>query len=193
LEARAGLRDVLRPHVAGEKYNSALGKTLTVLTRVWISVPPQDCLARDAALKIWPSVGDDERLALHWLMLLNAYPFFRDVSLLAGRFLKLHDHVEASLITRRMTESWGERSTVPRATQRVLMSMLQWGVLAKASKPGTYVDGGQTRPAPVAGRWLAAHERDNKWHEPGARRLDVFPFDLRPSSARAELLATGLL
>jgi len=178
LEAREGLRIVLRPHLSGEKFNTALGKTLTVLMRVWVSVPAQDCRARDAALLLWPALGADERLALHWLMLLRAYPFFRDVALLAGRFLKLHDVVEVSLITRRMTESWGERSTVPRATQRVLRSMVQWGVLAETTKAGVYGAACPPRLVPAVGRWHAAGLSADDFAHGRPQRIDAYPFDL---------------
>ncbi|HEX9724362.1 MAG TPA: hypothetical protein VGC53_08780, partial [Vicinamibacteria bacterium] len=43
-----------------------------------------------------------------------------------------------SQITRRMTETWGDRSTVVRATQRVMRSFVLWGALLETEEKGVY-------------------------------------------------------
>ena len=46
-----------------------------------------------------------------------------------GKLIKLHGQANRSQIKRRMTETWGDRSTLERTIQHVLRSMAQWGLL----------------------------------------------------------------
>jgi hypothetical protein len=72
-------------------------------------------------------------------MAIGTYPFFCDVAGNVGRLLALNEQVNLSQLERRMTETWGDRSTLPRAIQRVLRSMVQWGVLRDGPVKGTFV------------------------------------------------------
>ncbi|MBK8211729.1 MAG: hypothetical protein IPK78_19030 [Rhodospirillales bacterium] len=84
-----------------------------------------------------------ERLPIHWAMMMVAYPFFLDVATNAGKLINMNGDVTLSQIVRRMLDTWGDRSTLPRATQRVLRSMVQWGVACDGSVRGQY------RPPPA--------------------------------------------
>jgi hypothetical protein len=72
-------------------------------------------------------------------MAIGTYPFFRDVAASVGKLLALHGQASLSQVGRRMIESWGDRSTLPRAIQRVLRSMVQWRVLRDGPAKGTFV------------------------------------------------------
>jgi hypothetical protein len=72
-------------------------------------------------------------------MSIGTYPFFLDVAASVGKLLALNGHANLSQIVRRMTESWGDRSTLPRAIQRVLRSMVQWRVLNDQRPKGTFL------------------------------------------------------
>jgi hypothetical protein len=72
-------------------------------------------------------------------MAIGTYPFFCDVAANVGKLLALNERVNLSQLERRMTETWGDRSTLPRAIQRVLRSMVQWGVLRDGPGRGTFV------------------------------------------------------
>ena len=133
-EARAFLWSLLDRIVAGETTHSARGKTLTVLSRVWLRVPHTAQRLRDAALTCITDATAEERLALHWAMSLASYPFFCEVAASIGKLLALHGQASLAQVSRRMTETWGDRSTLPRAIQRVLRSMRQWGALCEEEK-----------------------------------------------------------
>lgn len=44
-------------------------------------------------------------------------------------------------LTRRMRESWGDRSTMDKAAQRVMRSIVQWGLLVDETEKGVYAKG----------------------------------------------------
>jgi hypothetical protein len=122
---------------SGTTNNSNRGKTLTVLTRIWVSVPKQAEPLKRAALKCVASTPGEARIGLHWAMVVGTHPFFFDVANHVGKLIKLHGHASRSQIKRRMTDKWGDRSTLERAIQHVLRSMTQWGVLMVGREHGS--------------------------------------------------------
>jgi len=125
--------------VAGGSVHSGRGKTLTVLSRIWVIVPEQARPLRKAALQCIGSATSEERVAIHWAMAIGTYRFFCDVAVRVGKLLALNGEANLSQVGRRMTESWGDRSTLPRAIQRVLRSMVQWEALRDGPAKGTFV------------------------------------------------------
>lgn len=138
-ESRKVLWDFLEDLVPGNTNNSGRGKTLTVLTRIWLTVPDQVESLRDRALKSLAAANGENRVAVHWAMVVATHPFFFDVATHVGKLLALHGQANRSQIKRRMTESWGDRSTLERTIQHVLKSMAQWGVLKPGSEKGSLV------------------------------------------------------
>jgi hypothetical protein len=107
----------------------ACRKTVTVLTRIWVRVPNNDQPLQAEALGLLPSVLPQERLWLHWGMCLLAYPFFRDVAAIVGRLLALQGEYDSGQVRRRIRESWGQRTTVERVSNRVLQTFVEWEVV----------------------------------------------------------------
>jgi hypothetical protein len=123
----------------GTTNNSGRGKTLTVLTRIWLSVPKRAELLKQAALKGIPSSSVAERIGIHWAMVLGTHPFFFDVATHLGTLFKLHGQANRSQIKRRMTDVWGDRITLERTIQHVLRSMAQWGLLCSGKEHGSLI------------------------------------------------------
>lgn len=123
----------------GTTNNSGRGKTLTVLTRIWVSVPSQAEPLREAALKCIKSASSEQRISIHWAMAAGTHPFFFDVATHVGKLLRLHGSANRSQIKRRMTETWGDRSTLERTIQHVLKSLVQWGLLRAGQEHGSLV------------------------------------------------------
>lgn len=104
-------------------------KTIDVLTRIWIRVPKDQIEFRDIAGSLFPKVTKEDRLWLHWGMMLVAYPIFRDVSHIMGRLLSLQGEVTPGQVKRGIFSEWGDRNTLIRSVERILQSMEEWNVI----------------------------------------------------------------
>jgi hypothetical protein len=142
-EAMEFLWNFLEGVESGSTSGSSRGKTLTVLNRVWISVPERAMLLRQAALEAVSTASAETRLAVHWAMVVGTHPFFFDVATHVGQLIKLHGYANRSQIKRRMAEVWGDRSTVARAILRVVQSMEQWEVLRSGIEKGSMIASGR--------------------------------------------------
>src|SRR5262245_57542256 len=67
-EVRKSLWDFLEDLVPGNTNSSGRGKTLTVLTRIWLAVPKEVEPLRDRALKCLTVANGENRVAVHWAM-----------------------------------------------------------------------------------------------------------------------------
>lgn len=137
-EIRSELEELLAEEVAGGSYRGAREKTITVLLHIWVLAPENLVPLRDDGLALLRNRSGRDRLPLHWGMCIASYPFFRDVAATTGRLLALQGTAVLSQITRRMAEGWGERSTVIRAVQRVLRSLVLWGVIEETADRGVF-------------------------------------------------------
>jgi hypothetical protein len=172
----------------GESHHNATGKTLTVLSRVWLKVPTEAVGLRDAAAAALPSLEPFDRTAVHWGMCELAYPFYLDAAGIVGRATGLSDEVMLASVRSRLTDRWGARGTMPPASQRLLQMWARWGVLAATVDKGRYTSVAPRPIGDVASRLLAevrvladpnrAVDLDDLQRAP-----DLFPFllpDLRP-------------
>ena len=189
---RERLDRLLDGQVAGAGPHRARGKTMTVLLHLWVLVPDVLVPLRDDGIDLLRGRVGRDRLPVHWGMCLATYPFFHDVAATTGRLLSLQGRAALSQIVRRMTETWGTRSTVPRAVQRVVRSFVGWGVLTETGERGIFA------PAPKiavhdggAGAWLleagiAGSARPDYPLHSFAGQASFYPLNLRvsPSDVR---------
>ncbi len=138
-ESRKSLWEFLEGIERGTTNNSGRGKTLTVLTRIWVSVPAHAEPLKQAALKLVSSVSANQRICIHWAMISGTHPFFFEVATHVGKLVKLHGHANRTQLKRRMTEKWGDRETLERTIQHVLKSMTQWELLRAGQEHGSLI------------------------------------------------------
>lgn len=204
LSIRSKLFDVLDGKVAGgRKRGTASHKTVGVLLRTWAKVPDGMVPFRDHAIRVLPSLTPVDRIALHWAILIGGFGFFGDAATNTGRLLALQGNLTLSQLTRRMRETWGERSTMNRATQRVVRSMVQWGQLADTESKGVYTQ--VSKRIPIRGELtevlleaLLIHEGNGIPVDQAMRHPALFPFELNlrahrlRQSSRFEVHRQGL-
>ena len=139
------LQDLLEDKVSvgGTSVRGNREKIITILLKTWHSVPWELEGLRDEGLEILQRLTRKDRIAVHWGMILAAYPFWGAVAAHTGRLLRLQGTAAAAHVQRRVKEEYGERETVSRAARRVLRSFIDWGVLNETRNKGVYDQGEQ--------------------------------------------------
>jgi hypothetical protein len=158
-------------------------KTANVLTRIWWRTQAQHAPLRDEALARFPACHPDDRLILHWGMVLLAYPLFGQVASTVGRLLRLQGSFRLAQLSQRIAAEWGHRSTLDTAVPRSVYSLLDWQALVGTEQPGVYQAGqpiSATDPATL--RWLleaamTAYGNDRPLSDL-LRAVELFPFDV---------------
>jgi len=196
---RAALHTRIADPIAGQE---ARTKTITLLCRIWVN-PPVAPHLRDEALELLPTLLPANRIWLHWGLTLLAFPFFRDVAATVGRLLQIQGSCTLGQVTDRMISAWGERSTLIRATQRALRSLVEWEALAERQPRGSFA-AHPTRSTEVAALhiWmidaaLRAHANDGIALTELTHLPELYPFQVSVARhhivrlERFEILAQG--
>jgi hypothetical protein len=158
-------------------------KTANVLTRVWWRTPAQHEPLRDEALAYFPRSHPDDRLLLHWGMVLLAYPLFGHAASVVGRLLRLQGSFRMAQLNSRIAAQWGHRSTLDTVVPRIVYSMLDWQALVATEQPGVYqASQPVTATDPATLRWLleaamTAYGNDRPLSDL-LRAAELFPFAL---------------
>lgn len=137
LRVRAGLEtlDELQALLdAAEPGAAARKKTQTVLNRLWLAPRPELAEFADRGVRIFKADSSVPVAAMTWGMAIASYPFFGKVSELVGRLSALQGDCASAQIQRRISETYGERASAYRVTNRVLQSQANWGAIERAEK-----------------------------------------------------------
>ena len=113
-------------------------KAISILTKVWVTVPEKFQSLRDQGLELLKRLNGNDRMLVHWCMCMAVYPFFSKVAEATGRLLRLQGTVAAAQVQLRVREQLGERETVSRAARRVLRVFIDWGTLLETQNKGIY-------------------------------------------------------
>jgi len=134
------LQDILRERLAvgSNARRNSREKTISILMKIWVTVPKHLELFRDDGVNLLKELPESSHLPVHWGMSMSAYPFFGAVAGAVGRLFKLQSEISSSQIQRRIKEELGERETVARAARRILRCFVDWGVLQDAGEKGIY-------------------------------------------------------
>lgn len=138
------IKDLLNNYLEDEvRSNDNRRKTVNILANCWVNVNPEYEDIRDIALGLWLKSDDSQRIAMHWSMLLLAYPIFFDIAESIGKLFSLQDEFSTPMVKRRIYEKWGKRSTLEYAIGRIIRSIRDWGIIEQGEKHGLYKKNGK--------------------------------------------------
>jgi len=124
------LKSWLAIRVSGK---DAARKTANVLTRLWFDSNLDTLYFRNEALELRLDAPKSEFVVFQWGMALLTFPFFYETCTQAGRLLALQSKLARREVQVRMAEKYSNQGTVPRSVDRVLQSLVDWGVLERLS------------------------------------------------------------
>ncbi len=131
------IKDELIDYLSFEiKGSTNLIKTRGILINIWVRTPDELSALKQKALEAYKDEKSN-KLALHWSMMLVAYPVFCDVCALIGKLTNIQDTFTTSWLTEKMYEIWGERTTLLYSCQKILQTPKQIGAIEN-EKIGAY-------------------------------------------------------
>ena len=124
---------------AAVKGNDARRKTLDVLSAIWIKTEQTAPKLREEALAIFPTLSSSaQRLWIHYGMVLLCYPFFRRVTAIIGQRSRMEDTISRKFVKEKMAGEYGQLGALNRSVERVMASLMDWGLLAKTEEKDIY-------------------------------------------------------
>ena len=84
-------------------------------------------------MKFYDEISPSKKLLLHWGMLLIRFPFFRDICYYIGLLDSIQKEIPVKKLHQKMIEKWGHRTSMIRALDRVIQSMIEWNVITKSN------------------------------------------------------------
>lgn len=113
-----------------------LRKTREILMNIWVYDNEYSDRLREEALRLIRQ-DEDCAMAMHWCMMLSAYPVFIDLCKLIGKMAEFQDEITLAQIKQKLYDEWGERSTLYHSIDKLVATLKQMNVLV-CDKPGKY-------------------------------------------------------
>ena len=131
------IRNELNDYLSFEiKSPTNLRKTREILMNIWVSTPENILDLKQLALEAYKDEKSN-KLALHWSMMLVAYPIFSDICALIGKLTNIQDTFTTSWLKEKLFEMWGERTTLLHSSDKILQTLKLIGVIENV-KLGVY-------------------------------------------------------
>ena len=135
------LRQRLQPIVA-EDVNSPtnLRKTIAILVNIWQRTGKTEPLLRQAALDYYrTTVQLEDRLWLHYGMVMLAYSFFYQCTAVIGQLSRYDDPISVALIRKQLIAEIGQLGSLSEAVNRAVYSLREWNILVQGAERNTYL------------------------------------------------------
>jgi hypothetical protein len=158
-------------------------KTIDVLIGIWHKTVLVDKSLHAQALDFLLRIPANERIWLHYGLTLLSYPFFRQTAAVIGQFARTGEPVTRLAVKNRLAAEIGHLGSLNRAAERVVASLVNWGILTHQKKGNLYLPQLQaTRTGnPELQCWLlvcalTAHPSDQLPFSDLIRLPELFPF-----------------
>jgi len=122
------IKDELNEYLSFEiKSPTNLRKTREILMTIWVRTPDKLAALKKQALEAYQDEKSN-KLAIHWSLMLVAYPVFSDVCALIGKLTNIQETFAASWLKEKLFEAWGERTTLFHSSDKILTNTkANWG------------------------------------------------------------------
>ena len=138
-KSEAEIKNELNEYLAFE-IGSAINirKTREILLNLWVRENEENKEIRVLALKTYKNTESvNNRLALHWCMIMLSYPIFNDVNGLIGKIITMQDTFTSAWLREKIYEVWGERATLLHSLPKIMQTLTNINVVEKV-KLGVY-------------------------------------------------------
>lgn len=131
------IKDELNEYLSYEiKSPTNLRKTREILMYIWIKSGDEFGELRSKALEVY-KLERSNKMAIHWCLMIAAYPVFADVCALLGKLTNIQDTFTTSWLKEKLFEVWGERTTLLHSSDKILQTLKYIGSIENL-KVGTY-------------------------------------------------------
>lgn len=138
-ENQGEIKQKVNAYLAGfisSKFN--LRKTRAILMKIWVDVDDSIVKTRDKAIEVFKTCPASDRVAVHWAMMLLAFPIFKDLCAVIGKLADNQDEVKLAQIKQRIYELWGERTSLAHSIYKNIKTLKDCGAIEQ-TKPGYYI------------------------------------------------------
>lgn len=127
--AANNIKEALDEYLSYEiKDPTNISKARNILMNMWVNDLGETAnKLRAYALSIYADC--DDKTPLHWCMLLLAYPVFVEWTGLLGKISVMQDSFTGAWLKNKIFEELGERTTLLYATEKLLQTVKQFGVV----------------------------------------------------------------
>lgn len=106
-----------------------------ILFNMWYR--PEDWFL-EASTNVAKTLTTDERIGVHWALLLKRYQVFYDLCVVIGGLYDYRDVVSLNQIRNRIFEKWGARDTLQNCLAKNIQTFKELKAISAADIPGTY-------------------------------------------------------
>lgn len=99
-----------------------LRKTREILMAIWVRTPDEFADIKRLGIEIY-NENKEDRLVIHWCMMLLTYPVFSDVTSLIGKLTDIQDTFTTSWLKQKLFDLWGERTTLLHSIDKILQTL----------------------------------------------------------------------
>lgn len=131
------IKEELNEYLSFEiKSPTNLRKTREILMNIWLKSGDELEGLRSMALAAYKNEKSN-KLAIHWCLMIAAYPIFADVCALLGKLTNIQDTFTTSWLKEKLFETWGERTTLLHSSDKILQTLKYVGAV-ESIKIGNY-------------------------------------------------------
>lgn len=131
------IKDQLNEYLSFEIESSInIRKTREILMNIWVYDSELSNKIKASALGLIKSYPEYD-LAIHWCMMMAAYPVFVDMCKLIGKMSEFQDEITLAQLKQKLFDEWGERTTLFHSIDKLVATLKALDVMV-CDRPGKY-------------------------------------------------------